>query len=269
MQPEPIRLNRYLSLCGIASRRKALKMVFDGLVEVNGTVVQEPSRGIYPLRDEIRVEGCLVAPPKDWLIYAFHKPPGYLCTRSDVSGRTTIMELLGELGTRVFAVGRLDRNSEGLLLLTNHGDLAQSLLHPRYEVEKVYVVTLSRPPTSRDIRRLGRGVPIGPGEWARPSRVERGEGRHVLRIVLTEGKKREVRRMVRAVGHEVGRLIRVSFAGVELGDLPAGRWRPLTDEERRKLEETTGMNLQPPPWSPEAPGRHGSVGETNEPGGKR
>jgi 23S rRNA pseudouridine2605 synthase len=232
-------------------------MVFDGLVLVNGEIVREPSHSVRPGQDEIRVEGRPVAPPEDWLIYAFHKPPGYLCTRSDVAGRRTIMDLLGDLGRMVFPVGRLDRNSEGLLILTNHGDLAHGLLHPRFEIEKTYVVTLTRPPRSGDIKRLGRGVPIGPGEWARPVSVERAGGRTTLRIVLTEGKKREVRRMVRAVGHEVSRLVRVSFAGIQLGELPVGRWRPLTEEERHGLEEVTGMDLRPPPWAPPGSGRRG------------
>lgn len=267
MQRDPIRLNRYLSLCGVASRRKALKMVFDGLVTVNGQVVQEPSRGVHPAGDEIRVEGRLIVPPEDWMIFAFHKPAGYLTTRSDVSGRRTIMDLLGDLGSRVFPVGRLDRNSEGLLLLTNHGELAHALLHPSYEVERVYIVTLSRPPKSKDIKKLARGVPIGPGEWARPVEVERGGESQILRIVLTEGKKREVRRMVRAVGHEVIRLVRISFAGIQLGDLPQGRYRSLDKGERGKLEEATGLSLHPPAWSRGGGGATDSFGRSRE-GGK-
>jgi pseudouridine synthase len=247
---QPIRLNRYLALCGVASRRRALQLVFDGVVEVNGEIVREPSHPVRPGLDRVSVSGREVAPPPEWLVLAFHKPRGYLTTRADIRGRPTVMDLLGELGHRVFPVGRLDKESEGLLLLTNHGDLAYALLHPRHGVEKEYVVTLRRKASDRVVKRLARGVPIGGGDWARPVLVERaGNDWRTLRIVLTEGKKREVRRMIRSVGHEVERLVRTAVAGVRLGDLPPGKVRPLTREERARLEEATGVDLSPPPWA--------------------
>lgn len=260
---DPIRLNRYLSLCGVTSRRNALKMVQDGRVAVNGDVVREPSFKVLPGADAVAIDGRSVAPPVDWKILALHKPAGYLTTRSDAGGRPTIMDLLGDVGRSVYPIGRLDRDSEGLLLLTNHGDLAYSLLHPRYEVEKVYVVTLAKRPADAVLRKLARGVPIGPGEWARPVSVERGEVPETLRIVLTEGKKREVRRMIRAVRHHVVRLLRVSFAGISLGELEPGAHRPLDLDERRRLEEATGVDLQAPPWAGEA--RESAGGREREP----
>jgi len=243
-----IRLNRFLSISGLTSRRKALQLVMEGRVRVNGETVTEPGTPVDPDRDAVSVDERPVAAPSRWLTYVFNKPPGYLTARSDPRGRATIMDLLGERGRDVFPVGRLDRDSEGLLLLTNHGDLAHALLHPRFGIEKVYIVTLCDRPSDRVVRRLGLGVLIGPDEWARPVAVVRSREPRVLRVVLTEGKKREVRRMIKAVGHEVVRLVRIAFAGIELGGLPPGGLRPLTDAERAALSRITGIDPDTPPW---------------------
>ncbi|MBU1700829.1 MAG: rRNA pseudouridine synthase [Candidatus Eisenbacteria bacterium] len=243
-----IRLNRYLALCGVTSRRKALVQIQEGRVTVNGEKILEPSVRIIPGRDDVRYDGRLISAPEEWIVLAFNKPPGFITARSDTHGRSTIMDVLGGTGAAVFPVGRLDRDSEGLLLLTNCGDLAHALLHPRYGIQRDYLTVLQWEPSDQDIKKLQEGVSIGPGEWVQPESVKRGGAKTALRIVLTEGKKREVRRMVQAVGHRVIRLVRLSFAGIELGDLPSGKTRPLTPRERKMLEEMTGVDLGPLPW---------------------
>jgi pseudouridine synthase len=241
-----MRLNRYLALCGVAARRGATELVLAGRVQVNGREAREPGQPVQVAQDSVEVDGERVRPPRRWLYLAFHKPRGLLVTSRDELGRPALGGLLRSARERVFPVGRLDRSSEGLLLLTNHGELAHALLHPRFGIERVYRVTVAPRPRPGQLARMAEGVPIGGGERSGPAeiRVRRvGAGTATLTMLLREGKKREVRRICRWAGLTVLRLRRVQFAGVRLGDLPAGQSRRLTPEELEHLEDLTGLRL--------------------------
>jgi len=242
----PLRLNRYLALCGVAARRQAMALIFAGRVQVNGTVAGDPGLEVRSGLDRVELDGEMIAPPERWRYYAFHKPRGVIVTARDELGRTGIEPFLRKVHDRVFPVGRLDRASEGLLLVTNHGALAHALLHPRARIEKVYHVRVAPRPGVGQVERIERGVPIGYGEWSGPARVRvrrAARGGAWLSIVLTEGKKREVRRICRAVGLRVLQLTRVSFAGIRLGELPGGSLRPLDRGEIEHLRDLTGLEL--------------------------
>jgi pseudouridine synthase len=241
-----MRLNRYLALCGVASRRKAMEIVFAGRVRLNGSPAVDPGVLVRGDRDRIEVDGEPIRPPTHWVYYAFHKPRGVVVSASDELGRAGLGPYLRRIRIPVFAVGRLDRSSEGLLLLTNHGELAQRLLHPRYQVEKVYQVRVMPRPQPGQLARMSAGVALGGSEQSCPVQVRvrrTSRGGAVLRMVLHEGKKREVRRICRAVGLRVVRLQRLSFGGVRLGEMPAGEIRSLTPAEVGELARLTGLEL--------------------------
>lgn len=223
-----MRLQKFLSHAGVASRRAAEELIRAGRVSINGTPVTELGTRIDPDRDRVRVDGCDVRPRAvEWL--AVHKPSGYVSTRRDPQGRPTIYDLVPPEAGRLFYVGRLDVDSEGLMLLTNDGDSAHRLLHPRFEVERVYEAHVAGDPGEPVLARLRAGVLLEDGP-ARAREAERiGPGR--VRLVLTEGRKREVRRLLAAVGHPVRRLVRVRYGPVELGALPPGHWRRLRPDE--------------------------------------
>ncbi len=179
----------------------------------------------------------MVLPEIRWI--ALHKPAGFLCTRRDPHGGETIYDILPKEMSGLRYVGRLDRDTEGLLLLTNEGDASHGLLHPSREVEREYAAWVEGVPAPETFARLTRGVELddGPARAERASLVERGVGEARLSLVVIEGRKREVRRLLDAVGHPVVRLVRMRFGPIALGDLPPGRWRALTEEERRLLVE--------------------------------
>lgn len=210
----------------------------EGRVRVNGVVVEELGTRVVPGLDKVTVDGEAVEHGGESRWIAFHKPAGCLTTRSDPHGGTTVYDLLPpELATLRY-VGRLDRDTEGLLIFSNQGDGIHGLLHPSAEVEREYRAWVRGAPASETLERLETGVTLGDG----PARARRARvvGRHgegaVVELVLTEGRKREVRRLLDAVGHGVLRLVRVRFGPVELGDLPRGAWRPLNDHEISSLE---------------------------------
>jgi 23S rRNA pseudouridine2605 synthase len=227
-----VRLQKYLAQAGVASRRHSETLIAAGRVRVNGAVASEPGTRVEPERDVVEVDGRRVRPAAtEWLV--LHKPAGYLSTRNDPQGRRTLYELLPPPKRRLFSVGRLDRDSEGLILLTNDGDVAQRLLHPRHEVEREYDVEVDAPLGDDALQRLARGVQLEDGP-ARAECVERvGPARVVL--ALREGRKREVRRMMEAVGRGVVRLRRIRYGPIRLGALPAGRWRRLAPGELEAL----------------------------------
>ncbi len=245
---EPVRLNRFLSLAGVCSRRQAMRLVQEGRITVNGKVETDPGRTVLSGRETIRYDGEKVTPPRDWVYYAFNKPRGVVVTADDDLGREGLTPYLRKIRERVFAVGRLDQSSEGLLILTNNGDLANRLLHPRFGIEKVYHVTVQPKPRPWQLARMAEGVHIGFGETSAPAEisVKRGPRRKkavVLRMILWEGKKREIRRICKAVGLRVLKLRRQRFAGIRLGHLPAGAFRPLFEEEIAQLAELSGLDL--------------------------
>ena len=235
-----MRIQKFLSRAGIASRRKAEAMVLEGRVRVNGTVVIELGTKVDPSLDRVEVDGASIhLPDASWI--RFHKPPGVLCTAKDTHGRRTIYDLLPEQCRGLRYVGRLDLDTEGLLLLTNDGDLANRLQHPRYQVEREYDVSVQGVPSKVDVARLRAGVELDDG-LARPVRVEvaaPARDRGNLTIVMTEGRKREVRRLMYEVGYPVVTLKRVRFGPVKLGDLPLGKWEALGPQDMCALEAIT------------------------------
>jgi 23S rRNA pseudouridine2605 synthase len=231
-----VRLQKYLSQAGVASRRKAEELITAGRVRINGTVVTELGVRVEPGRDRVQVDGRRIQPAlSEW--YALHKPRGYMSTRSDPEGRPTLYELVPPALQKLFYVGRLDYDSEGLVLLTNDGDTAHRLLHPKYGVEREYEVELASDIESDALDRLRRGVELDDG----PARAETARRRSGNRISLTlrEGRKREVRRMLAQVGHTVTRLRRVRYGPIRLGTLRVGEWRHLEERELTALQKST------------------------------
>jgi 23S rRNA pseudouridine2605 synthase len=229
-----VRLAKHLAHSGVASRRRAEEIVRAGRVTVNGEQVTDPARGVGE-RDEVRVDGAPVAAePRE--VWAVNKPAGVVSTAREPGRRPAVVELVGS-AARLYPVGRLDVDSTGLLLLTNDGELANRLTHPRYEVEKAYRVGLRRPPSEEDLRRLAAGVELDDGVTA-PAEVER-RGEREIEIVLREGRNRQLRRMAEAVGNEVVALRRVRFGPLGLGDLAEGASRRLSAEEVVALHQLT------------------------------
>jgi pseudouridine synthase len=242
-----IRLNKLLSQRGVASRREADRLIAEGAVEVNGRVVQELGTKVDDAADRITVKGRKIKPGRELVYMALHKPPGYLVTLRDPLGRPTIKTLIPTLPEGVFPVGRLDRESEGLLLLTSDGELAFRLTHPRYEVSKVYLVRVEGAVHADTIAKLEAGVLVE-GKKTAPAKVKALETRAtftVLQVEIHEGRKREIRLMFSSVGHEVIRLERASFGGIRLERLEPGRWRFLTDAEVRRLRKLVGLEAAP------------------------
>ena len=233
-----MRLQKYLALCGVASRRHAERMIQDGLVQVNGLTVREMGFQIDETRDQVSVSGETVHPEAEKHYLAYYKPIGEVTTVSDPEGRPTVMDKFRDYPVRLFPVGRLDFDSEGLLLLTNDGDLMNRLLHPSHEVSKVYLIKASNQVTEEEIRRLRAGVLLD-GKLTSPAQVRlirREAFDTVLLVSIHEGRNRQVRKMLEAVGHQVVSLKRVEFGPVSLGDLPRGQWRRLTPREVEKLK---------------------------------
>ncbi|HLL47272.1 MAG TPA: pseudouridine synthase [Longimicrobiaceae bacterium] len=240
---EPVRLQVFIARSGLASRRGAEELIAEGRVWVNGESVTSPGTKVIPGVDRVEVDGEAISSAVETMWVALHKPKGYVTTRHDPYGRKTIYELLPGKLHHLFHVGRLDRDSEGILLLTNDGPGANRFLHPRFGVTKEYLVDVDGRPTAEELRRLVSGVELEDGV----ARAESAERMHQvdldvwrIRVVLREGKKREVRRMLDAVGHPVRRLIRRRFGPVELGELPSGRWRVLGPTELRGLMREPG-----------------------------
>ena len=232
-----MRLQKYLASCGVASRRNAEKMITEGRIAVNGQIVTTLGTQVDEHNDIVQVDGNTVQPEEKKFYIAYNKPVGEVTTVSDPEGRDTVMDRFRDFPVRLFPVGRLDYDSEGLLLLTNDGDLMNRLLHPSYEIRKGYLTRVSNFVSDEEILKLRKGIIID-GKLTSPAdvRLIRHETFYTdLLITIHEGRNRQVRKMIDAVGHQVVRLKRVRFGPVQLGDLPSGMWRYLTDEEISKL----------------------------------
>lgn len=233
-----MRLQKYLASCGVASRRAAEKMIADGRVSVDGQTITEMGQQVE-IGQDIRVDGRLVTPEPEKRYILYHKPAGEVSTASDPEGRATVLDKFRDFPVRLYPVGRLDYDSEGLLLLTNDGALTERMLHPSMEVEKTYLARVSNELTPDEARRLEAGVMVDGWKTAR-AKVKilgvKGLYTDVL-ITIHEGRNRQVRKMVEQVGHQVVLLRRIRFGPLKLGDLPRGMWRELNSDEIRALEK--------------------------------
>ena len=236
MKDNKIRLQKHLSASGIASRRKSEELIEQGKVRVNGRIATLGDK-VDPKRDKITVKGKSVVAITQKVYIMLHKPRGYVTTMSDEFNRKNVSELVKDVGVRVFPVGRLDRDSEGLLIMTNDGELANSLTHPSRHVNKTYRVTVGGAVDNDQIQKLCGGIVIE-GKKTLPCDVfvvERREDRTVLNFIIHEGRNRQIRKMCEAVGLKVLRLKRIEIAGVKLGGLKSGSWRHLNERELVRL----------------------------------
>ena len=241
------RLQKLLSAAGVASRRAAEELIRQGRVSINGKTVTELGTKADPAQDEVRVDGRRVRRVERFRYLLLNKPRGYVTTRSDPQRRPTVMDRLADVREYVYPVGRLDYDSEGLVLLTNDGDLAARLTHPKHEVDRVYKVTVAGVPDTRAIEQLSRGVPLD-GRRTAPADVRLVHGDRdrqaksaTLLLTIREGRNRQVRRMCEAVGHPVQRLARVGFGPLTDKGLTRGRVRDLTRDELRALKKAAGL----------------------------
>jgi pseudouridine synthase len=243
------RLQKILSQAGVASRRLAEELIAQGRVQVNGVTVSALGTKADPASDEIKVDGRRVHAQQRKRYILLHKPRGYMTTRSDPQGRPTVLDLLRGVREYIYPVGRLDYDSEGLLLLTNDGELAARLTHPRHEVDKVYEARVRGVPDDHVLERLVKGVTID-GHRTAPAKVrvidppskrptEHDQTR--IELAIHEGRQRQVRKMFDAVGHPVVRLKRVRIGPIEDPDMPPGHWRELTPQEVSRLQRAAGL----------------------------
>jgi pseudouridine synthase len=235
--PGKVRLNKFLRDCQLGSRRKCERLVEEGLVTINGEAVSEVGVLVDPQCDVVRVDGLEVTPVVDKVYIAANKPRNTVVTAVDPQGRKTVFEAVTGLPKGIFSIGRLDMDSEGLLLLTNDGKLGHRLSHPRFAIERVYTVAVSGRVTPEATERLLEGIELEDGIHIakRVTVLDESARGSVLRITLTEGKKREIRRMLAACGFQVTALRRIRFGRVGIGDLEPGEWRHLTRDEVRAL----------------------------------
>jgi 23S rRNA pseudouridine2605 synthase len=237
------RLNKFLARAGVASRRGAEELISAGRVRINGNLVTEMGIKVIPGEDVVEVDGVAVRLKEERLYVILNKPAGYVSTLKDPQGRRTVAELMPVTDHRLFNVGRLDMDTTGILLLTDDGELAHRLMHPRYHMSKEYMATVSGRPTEETLAHVRAGVELDDG-LTRPAEAtaERlGDTTSLVRLVIREGKKRQVRRMLAAVGHRVLALHRVRFGPINLGELPLGETRVLTDTEVEALLANAGF----------------------------
>ena len=237
-----VRLQKYLAECGVASRRKSEELIDQGKVKVNGNIASIGDK-INPKRDTVTVSGKKIVKQKSHTYIMLHKPRGFITTMSDEMDRKCVAQLVKDVPGRVYPVGRLDRDSEGMLLFTNDGEFANAMTHPARHVPKTYRVTVRPSISEEQITKLTTGVIIEDRMTA-PAEVRdvtKEEGRVVLEIILYEGRNRQIRKMCESVGLEVARLKRTAIGSIKLGMLKQGDYRELTEDEVRKLMIAAGM----------------------------
>ena len=244
MTDDRIRLQKYLSMCAVASRRKAEELIAHGKVKVNGRVAEIGDK-VSPKHDTVTVSGRKIVVNKKHYYIMLHKPRGYITTMDDEMGRKCVAELVRDVGARVYPVGRLDKDSEGLLLMTNDGEFANHMTHPSKHIPKTYRVTV-RPDVTEDmLTAFATGMEID-GRMTTPADahiIEKQDNRVVMEIVLYEGRNRQIRKMCESLGLEVARLKRTSMGSLKLGMLPPGKWRELKEDEVHKLMVSSGMKV--------------------------
>lgn len=238
------KLQKVMAHAGLGSRRSCEDLIRSGRVSVNGQVAELGDR-VDP-QDVIAVDGQTIGPPEEYVYYALHKPAGYLSSTRAQGGNPTVMNLV-DVEERVYPVGRLDLESEGLILMTNDGALTNQLTHPRYEHEKEYLVKLDREPAEPDLARWRAGITLPDGTAAGTAQVETAaeRGPRWIKVIMTEGRKRQIRETARVLGYDVQRLIRVRMASVRLGNLPVGECRSLSGDEVVELRRMVGLKTRP------------------------
>ncbi|MDO4731596.1 MAG: pseudouridine synthase [Clostridia bacterium] len=230
------RIQKILSQCGIASRRKAEELILAGRIKVNGHPVKVGDKANVK-KDRITLDGKRIVNPNKLVYIMLNKPRGYVSTLNDELDRKCVKDLVKDIGTRVYPIGRLDKDSEGLLLMTNDGEFNNLIIHPSRHVPKIYRVTVRQKVTEQMLAQFNIGIEID-GQKTAPADaeiIEQAENRTVLKITLYEGKNRQIRKMCEYLGLEVARLKRISIGTVKLGMLKPGKWRNLTDDEIRRL----------------------------------
>lgn len=239
------RLQKYLAHAGIGSRRSCEELIVQGKVKVNGQVVTALGTKIDPHKDVVQINGKTVQKKERKVYIVLNKPTGYVTTSKDPQGRPTVLDLIKEKETRIYPVGRLDFETEGLLLLTNDGELAYRLTHPKYKVKKVYHVLVKGVPEEKSLQILRKGVLLDDG-MTQPAEVKvlkRGNNTALLELTIHEGKNRQVRRMCEAIKHPVIKLKRIKVGFLTLGSLPKGKYRELSVQEIRQLKKSLGLNF--------------------------
>lgn len=234
---ETVRLQKYLAGCGVASRRKAEEIIAQGRVTVDGEIVTAMGTQVDPSQQDIRLDGKLVSPHEEFLYVLLNKPQGYVTTMSDPQGRPIVTSLLSGIKTRLFPVGRLDLDTEGALILTNDGELAQKIQHPSYEVTKTYEAQVLGRPSEKMLQKLEHGILLE-GKKTAPAKlmlIARQSGTSSIRITIHEGRKRQVRKMFQAIGHPVVHLKRIAYGTLFLEGLSTGKYRILTPEDLKKI----------------------------------
>lgn len=231
-----MRINKFIASAGICSRRNADIMIAEGRVSVNGSKVTEPGLDITE-NDVVMVDDRVIQSAEKQYYIILNKPDGYVTTTDDPFGRPTVMELVSDISARIFPVGRLDYHTEGLLILTNDGDFANRLMHPRHAIYKTYIAHVSGFPTLGKLAALRHGIQLEDGKTA-PARInvirQYPDGVDIS-ISIREGRNRQVRRMMEAIGHKVTSLVRVSVGNVQLGHLPKGKWRHMNPREIEEI----------------------------------
>ncbi|MFZ2087965.1 MAG: pseudouridine synthase [Desulfobaccales bacterium] len=235
------RLQKFLSRAGVASRRHAEELILEGKVKVNGQVITELGVKIDPDKDRVQVEGTKVQPPLPPITVMLHKPYGCVSTTRDPQGRRTVMDLAPKNFGRLYPVGRLDYDATGLMLLTNDGELAERLTHPRYQVPRTYRVTAEGEMDDKALEKLAGGIDLD----GRPVSIEvkllkRGSGKTIVEITVWEGRYHLIKRLLEGVGYAVLKLKRMAFGPLHLGGLARGTWRPLTRQEQDNIQLTVG-----------------------------
>ncbi|MBW2004471.1 MAG: rRNA pseudouridine synthase [Deltaproteobacteria bacterium] len=238
------RLNKIIAISGIASRRRADELISLGLVAVNGQVEKRVgSKAVWGV-DSISVDGHPIPDPPKKIYFLLNKPFGYVSTLHDPEGRPIIRDLVKDVKERVYPIGRLDFDSSGLLILTNDGDLAFRLMHPKFHIPRTYKVIIEGSISDKSVERLKKGVVLddGPTNSARVRIIEKQQDRSVARITIFEGRSREIRRMLEAVGHKTLKLTRIGYGNLDLGDLKVGRYRHLKNVEVKALRKSVGLD---------------------------
>lgn len=270
-----VRLNKFISAAGVCSRRKADELIAGGYVRLNGKITRELGIQVDPKNDEVIVKGKRIRTSETKIYLAVNKPVQMLTTMSDPQGRPTIAEIIKPLRVRLFPVGRLDWDSEGLIIMTNDGDFANEVMHPKHGVTKTYVVKLDGSPSENDLKKLVHGVTLADGK-AKALRCEKmasrgSENYDWVRIVINEGRNRQVRRMFAKIGYDVKKLQRVSIGRLSLGALPKGGYRILTPVEVKKIFQVEDNRPRKSADAAEGGGPREEGGEQSRPsrGGKR